>query len=142
MKINRQKSPRALRIRRILMSIGLALFMFGLVCIRPAHKAEAVATFCVTDNITHDNVTFSTGGTYTFTQCSTGFTLSGTGVFSMPNGVAMVTDKKPDRSVNAGLFTGQGTGSFAIYFIPTPGGAIRVFRGNQTIPFAPCGCGF
>ena len=59
MKTNRLRSPRALRIRRITLSIGLALFMFGLVCIRPAHKAEAVASFCVSDNITHDNITFT-----------------------------------------------------------------------------------
>jgi len=141
MKINRLRSPRALRIRRITLSIGLALFMFGLVCLRPAHKAEAVATFCVTDNITHDNITFTAGGAYTFTKCSPAFTLSGTGVFSMPSGVATVTDKKPDRSVKAGLNTAQGTGSAAIYFIATPGGAAQVFRVNQTIPFAPCGCG-
>jgi len=140
MKTNRLRSPRALRIRRITLSIGLALFMFGLVCIRPAHKAEAVASFCVSDNITHDNIVFTTGGTYTFTKCSTAFTLSGTGTFSMPSGVATVTDKKPDRSVKAGLNTAQGTGSVAIYFIATPGAGAQVFRVNQTIPFAACGC--
>ena len=140
MRSNRTKSPSALRIRRTLPRIGLGLVLLTLVCVGLSHKTEAVVTFCVRDNVTHDNITFSPSGAYTFTQCSTGFTLSGTGVFSMPSGVATVTDKKSDRSVNAGLYTGQGTGSAAIYFIATPGGAARVFRINQTIPFAPCGC--
>ena len=143
MKSNRQVSPRALRIRRTLPRIGLALVMLSLVCIGMAHKTDAkpsIVFFCVTDDRTHDNITFSTVGSYSFTQCSTGFTLSGTGFFSTPSGVASVKDKKPDRSVNAGLNTAQQTGSAAIYFIATPGGAARVFRVNQTIPNAPCGC--
>ena len=141
MKTNRHESPRASRARRILPRIGLALILLSVMCIGLPHKTDANGGFCVTDNITHDNITFTTGGAYTFTQCSTGFTLSGTGVFSMPSSVATVTDKKPDRSVSAGFNTAQRTGSAAIYFIKTPGAGAQVFRINQTIPNAPCGCG-
>jgi hypothetical protein len=141
MKLNRTKCPRALRIRRTLLKIGLALVLLGVICIGPANKTEATSLFfCVTDNITHDFVLFGPNGTYTFFQCSTGFSLPGTGVFSMPSGVATVTDRKPDRSVKAGLNTATGTGSAAIYFIAIPGGPAQVFRINETIPFAPCPC--
>src|SRR5262249_45750252 len=109
MKTNRQESPRALRARRILPRIGLALILLSVMCIGLSHKTQAVATFCVVDNFTRNNITFGPSGAYTFTQCNPSFTLSGTGVFSMPNGVATVTDKKPDRSVSAGLNTAQGT---------------------------------
>jgi hypothetical protein len=139
MKTNRQISPRALRIRRIVPRIGLALVMLALVCIGMAHKTEATIGFCITDGVTHDNLTFTAGGAYTFTQCSTGFTVSGTGVVTTPNGVTTLTDKKPDRSVNAGLFTSQKTGRAVIYFFSSPGVA-RVFQANQTNPSQVCGC--
>jgi hypothetical protein len=129
-----------MRISRVLPRIGLALVLVTLVCISLARKTEATIGVCVTDNITHDNIVLFPNGVYSFVQCSTGFHLSGTGVFSIQSGVSTVKDKKPDRSVNAGLNTAQGTGSAAIYFIATPGGAAQVFRINQTIPFAPCGC--
>jgi hypothetical protein len=140
MKTNRQSSPRALRIRRIVPRIGLALVMLALVCIGLAHKTEATVGFCITDGVTHDNITFTAGGAYTFTQCSTGFTVTGTGVVKNNSGVTTLTDKKPDRSVNAGLYMSQKTGRAVIYFTPVPGGGARVLQANQTNPSQGCGC--
>ena len=139
MKTNRQGSPRASRTGRIVPRIGLALVMLALVCIGLAHKTEATVGFCITDSVTHDNLTFTAGGAYTFTQCSTGFTVSGTGVVTTPNGITTLTDKKPDRSVNAGLFTSQKTGRAVIYFFSAPGVG-RVLQANQTNPSQACGC--
>jgi len=143
---NRSKSrSRVSRVTRITIRIGLALVLAGLVCIRPAHKAEAGANgggvVCITDTRTRDNIQFTNpGGAYTFTQCSTGFTVSGTGTVSTKSGVITLTDKKSDRSISAGLLSNQKTGSAAIYFTQTPGGGTRVFRVNQTDPNQTCGC--
>jgi hypothetical protein len=139
MKTNRQGSPRALRTGRIVPRIGLSLVLLGLVCIGLAHETEATVGFCITDGVTHDNLTFNLGGAYTFTQCSTGFTVSGAGVVTTHSGVTTLTDKKPDRSVNAGLSTTQKTGRAVIYFFSSPGVG-RVLSANQTNPSQACGC--
>ena len=151
MKTNRLESPRAPRTRWIMTGMGLALILFGLVCLHQVPNAEAIPPpkkpVCITDSITMDNIVFVNpsvlpgAASYRFTQFSTGFTFGGTGVVTMPNGVITLTDRESDRSVNAGLNTAQGTGSAAIYSIPIPGGATWVFRINQIIPNAPCGCG-
>jgi hypothetical protein len=135
---------RVSRISRITIRIGLALILAGLVCLRPANKAEAGANggvVCITDTRTRDNIQFTNpGGAYTFTQCSTGFTVSGTGTVSTKSGVITLTDRKSDRSVNAGLNPNQKTGTMVIYFTATPGAGAQVFRVNQTDPNQTCGC--
>jgi hypothetical protein len=143
---NRSKSrSRVSRVTRITIRIGLAVVLAGLVSLRPAHKAEARANgggvVCITDTRTRDNIQFTNpGGAYTFTQCSTGFTVSGTGTVSTKSGVITLTDKKSDRSVNAGLNPNQKTGTMVIYFTQTPGAGAQVFRVNQTDPNQTCGC--
>src|SRR5215471_20051703 len=138
MQRDRPKSPRATRFRRIVISIGLALFMLGLMSVGPGHEAEANGGVCITDSITRDNIQFTLGGAYTFTQCSTGLTITGTGVVTTPNGVITLTDKKADRSVTAGLFTSQ-TGRAVIYLMSAPG-LFQTFQANQTSPNQTCGC--
>ena len=154
MKQNRINSPRASRIRRLLPRIAIALVLISLVSIvtpgktgapgktsKPRRAQVIATTICITDSRTGDNIQFTNpGGAYTFTQCSTGFTLSGTGTVSSKSGVITLTDRKPDRSVNAGLNPNTKTGSAAIYFTPVPGGGTRVFRINQTNPNQTCGC--
>jgi hypothetical protein len=97
---------------------------------------------CINDDVTKDHIEFTNpGGAYTFCHCAgpNTFMISGTGTVSIKNGVITLTDKKPDRSVSAGLLT-QKTGSAAIYFTLVPGGGTRVFRINQTNPNQTCGC--
>jgi hypothetical protein len=57
-----------------------------------------------------------------------------------PSGVITLTDRKADRSVNAGLITGQNTGRVVIYFVIAPG-VLQFFQANQTNPNQTCGCG-
>jgi hypothetical protein len=142
---NRSKSrSRVSRVTRITIRIGLAVVLAGLACLHPARKTEAGANggvICITDTRTRDNIQFTNpGGAYTFTQCSTGFTVSGTGTVSTKSGVITLTDKKSDRSVSAGLNPSQKTGSMVIYFTQTPGAGAQVFRVNQTDPNQTCGC--
>ena len=159
-----KSSPKsAWRTGRILLRIGFGFAMAGLLFIHPAQRASAIngcgQQVCITDTATGDNIVFNitsmnagantaggcaalnvATGNYTYTQCSTGFQLTGTGMVTTPSGVMTPTDKRADRSVKAGLLP-QGTGKFVIYFQqPSPNGVWRVFGGNQTIPFQMCGC--
>ncbi len=98
-----------------------------------------LATVCITDEVTGDHLSYTCpAGTYTYKRCSTGFTLTGTGVVNTVNGVETLTDSKPDRRINAGLLVGPGTGKAVIYFIPAPG-IIQTLTINQTTPFKACG---
>jgi len=97
------------------------------------------STVCLTDDRTGDNITFNCpAGTYTFTHCGSPlFTLTGTGSVNTVNGIETLSDRKPDRSVTAGLLLGQGTGRAVISFVVAPG-IIQTFNVNQTVPFRPC----
>jgi len=100
------------------------------------------ATVCITDDHSGAHISFSCStGAYTFVNCGTPLlTLTGTGTTSLVNGISMLTDRKPDRSISAGLLT-QGTGHATVQFVAAPG-LIDTFNLNQTIPFRPCGtCG-
>jgi hypothetical protein len=94
---------------------------------------------CLRDNTTGNLLQFSsTNGQYLFTRCSEGFTLSGTGVVRLVNGILTLTDSKPDRRVSAGFLT-QKTGSATIYLMVAPG-VWQTFRINATNPAAVCSC--
>ncbi|PYP89679.1 MAG: hypothetical protein DMF61_03140 [Blastocatellia bacterium AA13] len=98
-----------------------------------------LATVCLTDERTGDHLSYTCpAGTYTYKRCSTGFTLTGTGVVNTVNGVETLTDAKPDRRINAGLLTGTGTGKAVIYVIVAPG-IIQTLTIDQTTPFKACG---
>ncbi len=69
----------------------------GLVSARHgAVEPAALATvgFCITDDHTHDNLSFTAGGAYTFTRCKDAFTLSGTGTVRTSGSVVILTDQE------------------------------------------------
>jgi hypothetical protein len=101
--------------------------------------AATIATFCITDDHSHDNISFTAGGAYTFTRCKDGFTLSGTGTVKMSASVAFLFDKKSDRIVSAAFLINQKTGHADVTLIPFKG----IFLSdalNQTITTAACSC--
>ena len=99
----------------------------------------SLATVCITDDATGDHLSYTCpAGTYTYKRCSTGLTLTGTGVVNTVSGIETLTDSKPDRRINAGFLVGPGTGKAVIYFIPAPG-IIQTLTINQTTPFRVCG---
>jgi hypothetical protein len=101
--------------------------------------AVAIAAFCITDDRTHDNLSFSAGGAYTFTRCKDGFTLSGTGTVRMVGSIAVLTDKKSDRLIKAGFLTNQKTGRANVTLIIGKG-IFQTITVNQTNPNAACSC--
>jgi hypothetical protein len=95
---------------------------------------------CLKDNSTGNLFQFnSTTGQYLFTRCSDGFTLSGTGTVTMPNGIRLLTDRKPDRRISAGFSASQLTGGATIY-LNVAQGVWQLFRINDTNPSAVCKC--
>jgi hypothetical protein len=95
---------------------------------------------CLKDNSTGNLFQFnSTTGQYRFTRCSDSFTLTGTGVVALVNGIRTLTDTKPDRKIHAGFITGQLTGSATIY-LKVAQGVWQLFRINDTNPSAVCNC--
>jgi len=100
------------------------------------------STVCITDDRTGDTFTFDCpGGNYTFTRCSDGFTISGTGTPSTVGSVEWLNVVLPDRRISADLMLTQGTGRAAISFKTQPG-TYQNFFVNQTVPFRQCGgCG-
>ena len=95
---------------------------------------------CIQDDRTGDTLQFnSQTGSYTYTRCRDGFTLSGTGsVFSF-SGISMLSDSKPDRRLSAGFNIGQLTGRATITLILAPG-IFQTITLNQTNPHATCVC--
>jgi hypothetical protein len=136
-KASRRPAP---RIGRTLVRFALGVVLGSLLFVHPTQKAEATVGVCITNDGNYDNITFGLGGAYTYTQCSTGFTLSGTGTVSQASGVIQLRDRKSDRSVSAGFIPGQKTGTAAIYFRATPGGSFKTYTINQTNPNRACGC--
>src|SRR5262249_15126049 len=95
---------------------------------------------CLKDNTTGNLLQWNTvTGQYVFTRCSDGFTLTGAGVVKIVNGIATLTDSKPDRRVSAGRNLGQQTGSAIISFQYAQG-VWASFRINATNPGAVCAC--
>jgi len=75
----------------------------------------------------------SKNGNYTFLQCSSGFTLSGTGTVTLANGLINLQDNKTDRRISAGFNPGQRTGS-ATLTIAVAQGVWQIFRINSSNP--------
>jgi predicted outer membrane repeat protein len=95
---------------------------------------------CLKDNNTGNLFQFnSVTGLYQFTRCSDSFTLSGTGVVAMVNGLRTLTDFKADRKISAGFNIGQLTGSATIYLKVGPG-IWQLCRVHDTNPSAVCKC--
>jgi hypothetical protein len=71
----------------------------------------AVTDVCIQDDHSGDTLTYVVQtGSYTYTRCKDGFTLSGAGVVSVVNGMINLTDSGSDRKITAGFNTGQLTG--------------------------------
>jgi hypothetical protein len=101
--------------------------------------AFEVQAACLTDSSTGNLFQFDSTGEYKLLRCADGFTLTGTGTFSLTNSIMTVTDSKPDRRVSAGFNQGQRTGAATIYLKVGPG-IWQTFRINSTNPAAVCSC--
>jgi hypothetical protein len=101
---------------------------------------EVQADACLKDDSSGDVFQFSSmTGQYQFTRCLDGFTLSGTGVVGLADGILTLTDSERHLRVNAELDTGRRTGSAIIRIKMAPGGR-QTFRINSTNPSAVCSC--
>ena len=70
---------------------------------------------CIQDDSTRDVLSFnSTTGQYQFTRCSTGFTLSGTGVVTTKGSTVTLVHNAPDRRITATLDKAGHKGSASI----------------------------
>ena len=95
---------------------------------------------CLRDNSTGILLQWnSTTGAYTFTRCSDGFAVSGTGKASLVNGIKTLTDFKSDRRISAGFNTGQLTGNATVY-LQVAAGVWQSFQIVDTNPHAVCAC--
>jgi len=104
-----------------------------------AEPVAATAGACITDDNTHDNLSFSFAGAYTFTRCKPSLTLTGTGTIKTSGSVVMLTDNKSDRLISAGFLVNQQTGRATIT-LKLGVGVFQVITVNQTNPKAVCGC--
>lgn len=68
-----------------------------------ATLAAQQGTICLQDESNGNFMTVDSTGAYSFTSCSTGFTLSGTGVLRIKGLITTLEDVKPDRRVTATL---------------------------------------
>jgi len=86
-------------------------------------------------------LTFDTGtAAYTFKACIPGgFTLTGTGTVQTIGGVAVLSDNKPDRRVQAFFYLNQGTGHASVTKIPTAG-IFNSLSISSPFPNPTCGC--
>jgi len=95
---------------------------------------------CIQDNSSGDTFRFSSQtGAYLYTRCRDKFTLTGTGMVRVVNGIASLTDSKPDRRISASFLLGQLTGRANITLIPAPG-VYQTIVVNDTNPYATCTC--
>jgi hypothetical protein len=95
---------------------------------------------CLRDNSTGNLFQWSsTTGAYTFTRCSDGFRLSGTGTTGLVGGIKTLKDFKPDRRISAGFNTGQLTGNATIYLMVAQG-VWQSLNIVDTNPAATCQC--
>ena len=96
---------------------------------------------CLKDNTNGNLLQWnSTTGVYTFTDCATGFTLSGTGTAALVNNMRMLTDSRSNRKISAAWNIGQRTGTATIDIMIAQG-VWQLFRINDTNPSAVCSCG-
>jgi len=128
-----------------------AIVLVALMAASPVLNTASTATFagapavngfdtCLVDNTTGNLLQWSsTTGAYIFTRCSDGFTLTGTGVAKLVNGIRTLTDFKTDRRISAGFNTGQLTGNGTIYF-KVAQGVWQSFQIVDTNPHAVCTC--
>jgi hypothetical protein len=95
---------------------------------------------CIQDNKSGDTFRFnSLTGEYVYTRCLDKFLLTGTGMVSMVNGIASLTDSKPDRRISAVFNLSHMTGHATMNLIQPP----RVYQTivlNDTNPYATCTC--
>jgi len=82
----------------------------------------------------------SVTGQYVFTECSTGFTLNGTGAVGVASGVRTLTVSTASLKLSAGVNIGSRTGTATIY-VETAQGIWQTYRINDTNPSATCTCG-
>ncbi|HEY6332562.1 MAG TPA: choice-of-anchor Q domain-containing protein [Blastocatellia bacterium] len=98
------------------------------------------AYLCLKDNTTGNLLQWdTTTGSYIFTRCSDGFTVSGTGTVGLVNGIHTLTASTSTARVSAGLNSGQQTGGATIYLMVAQG-VWETFRINDTNPAAVCAC--
>ena len=95
--------------------------------------------FCLRDSTSPITLQLTQAGDYSFKNCTTGQTLTGTGTVRIVNNVLMLTDNRPDRRISASFFLNQLTGSATITLIPAPG-IFQTTRINDTVPNASCSC--
>jgi hypothetical protein len=97
---------------------------------------------CLKDQANNNILQFNPStGSYTFTVCKTGFTLSGTGTLRVVNSILLLTDSQPDRRVSAGFLEGQATGKATI-ILRVATGVWQTFSINDIGSFGGgCLCG-
>ena len=99
-----------------------------------------VFNICLKDDSTGNLLQWnSVTGQYQFTDCSTGFTLTGVGVVKLVNGTQTLKDTQSDRKIKATFLTGQRTGSAKLNLTVAPG-VMQTFRISDTNPSAACAC--
>ncbi|HKV41599.1 MAG TPA: hypothetical protein VJX67_20510 [Blastocatellia bacterium] len=136
-----RRAPKALVVRATLLIAGLGMILPSLprgavtnaASVAPSARqdgAAVVASFdvCLTDDRTGFNIQYSSQtGAYTFSACSAGISISGTGKATNRDGVVTLTDKKADRTLSAAANAGLTTGS-ATVTIKTGQGSWRTFH--------------
>jgi len=105
----------------------------------PTPTPTPAAQMCLRDNTSPVFMQLSQSGAYTFKNCATGETLTGTGTVRIVNNVLMLTDNRPDRRVTASYYLNQLNGSAIVTLIPAPG-VYQTTRIIDTVPNASCSC--
>ncbi|MGH9823969.1 MAG: hypothetical protein ACREDR_12040 [Blastocatellia bacterium] len=100
----------------------------------------AVFDTCLQDDHTGDTLKFnSQTGLYVYTRCRDKFTLTGTGIVNIANGMESLSDSGSDRRISAGFNPGQMTGRANITLI-LAAGVYQTIVVNQTKPHVTCSC--
>jgi hypothetical protein len=102
-----------------------------------ATLAAQQGTICLQDESNGNFMTIESTGAYSFTSCSTGFTLSGTGVLKIKGLITTLEDVKPDRRVTATVDNALRQGKAAVQtFAPARSFTIR----DKNIDNNTCAC--
>lgn len=95
---------------------------------------------CIKDSTTGAMLQWSsTTGAYTFTNCKTGFTISGTGTTRTIGATQSLTDFKSDRRISGIFLSNQETGTAAVTVMIAQG-VFQTFNLVQRVPNAACTC--
>jgi hypothetical protein len=95
---------------------------------------------CLKDNSNGNLLEWnSTTGEYSFTNCSNGFMLTGTGTVGLASGMRTLMVSTANVRISAALNSGQRTGSATIYIMVSQG-SWQLFRITDTNPSAVCAC--